>query len=111
MACRFLSLFSLLLGGCAISCREYGDTIFRHKHCDFIITEKFRSEGRYINLAGVSAANRSDTFMEIGYYDLYDSAMIGDRLVKDSGKTEVILIRVDSFKIAFQYTCDGKLIE
>lgn len=104
----FLSLIFIV--GCD-DCQKYANNEFRAKHNNFTITNKYLSKSRFVNLTGVGLDNKPDTFTEVGYYDLLDSAKIGDVLLKESGKTEVFLIRKDSVRLLFPCICDGVIIK
>lgn len=106
-----LFFFSLIfIAGCE-TCKVYAIKEFRPKHHHFTITDKGPSDDRYVIMAGRGLDNKPDTFREVGFKDLLDSAKIGDVLLKESGKTEVSLIRKDSTRKLFPCYCDGVRIK
>lgn len=107
----FIFIFTCIFFiGCQ-NCREYVNKEFRPKRHHFTITNKYLTNSRFVTIVGTGSDNKPDTFREVGYYDLLDSAEIGECLLKEHGKTDVILIRKDSSSLVFPCICDGRVIE
>lgn len=99
----------MFLNSC-IDCSPYGDGEFRQKHNYFVVEKKYMREGKFHTITGFGIDHKPDTFSEVGHLNVFNSAQIGDTLLKATGKTEVVLIRGDS-QLLFPFICDGKEIK
>jgi len=98
-------VFIYSCGSCIQSAEE-----FRQKRNYFQVEKKYTRGGRYYTLTGNGIDNKPDTFSESGFGEMYESVGVGDTLLKELGKTQVVLIKKDS-SLVYPYSCDGKIIE
>jgi hypothetical protein len=100
-------LCTLIFTSCINTCedvKKYSMTI----SYSFKVTEKSRD--KYIKFKGFDKNNNPIEFEEGEFWDIYNSVEIGDSIVKQLGKTEMILIKKDT-TLVFPLMCKGKIVE
>jgi hypothetical protein len=96
-----------VLYSCILTCED----VKKHcitLHCSFKITEK--SKDKYIEFKGFDKNNIHVEFKEYANWKIYDFVEIGDTLYKELGKTDLILIKMDT-TLVFPLICEGKIVE
>lgn len=74
----------------------------------FKIYEK--SKRQFIEFKRFDDVNKAVAFREGEFWRIYDSVEIGDTLLKELGKTDLVLIKKDTV-LVFPLYCSGKLVE
>ncbi len=98
-----LSLFFIKCSTC--------DDIKKHVqglNCKFKVHEKYR--GQYIKIKGFDTLNKVVEFEEGEFWGIFDSIEINDTLLKELGKTELVLIKKDT-TLVFPLKCRGKVVK
>jgi hypothetical protein len=98
----------ILLGFVCYSCTTCEDVkrYCMSLSCSLKVTKKFRDRG--INFIGYNKNNHEVEFSEFDFWGIYDYVEIGDSVVKELGKAEILLIKKDTTMI-FPFKCHGKV--
>lgn len=100
-------LFVLFLNGCFYTCEDVKEHSLSLVY-NFKITKK--QQRKFIVFNGYDKYNNPVEFKEGEYWDIYDFVEIGDTLFKELGKTELVLIKMDT-TLVFPLKCRGKILE
>lgn len=76
--------------------------------CKFKITEKYQN--KLIEFKGYDSNNKFSEFKDYEYWLIFEKAEIGDTLLKEKGKTDLILIKKDT-TIIFPLMCGGVIVK
>lgn len=94
------------------SCNDclYHAKQFEKRQFEMIIKKKYIKYGKQTDFEGVDLNGNRALFDEVGFWELYDMAEIGDTMRKELGTSNIKLCRKDTC-LVYRWECDGRRVD
>lgn len=95
-----------------MSCNDcfYHAKQFEKRQFEMIIKKKYIKYGKQTDFEGVDLNGKRALFDEVGFWELYEMAEIGDTMRKELGTSNIKLCRKDTC-LVYRWECNGQIVE